>query len=73
VFGTFFDARCIDEVHAFVAPKLIGGESAIPVLGGEGLEKMSLAVALEMPVVQLLGQDIYICGRTHNPDFSNLW
>ena len=63
-FGAFFDAQCIDEVHAFIAPKLIGGESALPVLGGEGLETMSLAVPLEMPVVQLLGRDIYIRGRT---------
>ena len=64
VFGTFFDARCIDEVHAFIAPKVIGGESAIPVIGGEGAEKMSLADLLETPVIQLVGHDIYIRGRT---------
>jgi diaminohydroxyphosphoribosylaminopyrimidine deaminase/5-amino-6-(5-phosphoribosylamino)uracil reductase len=64
VFGTFFDAQCIDEVHAFIAPKLIGGESAIPVIGGEGLEKMSLAVLLESPEVKFIGQDIYVRGRT---------
>ena len=66
VLGAFFDARCIDEIHAFIAPKLIGGNAAIPVLGGEGLEKMSLAVALEMPVVKLLGEDVYIQGRATN-------
>jgi diaminohydroxyphosphoribosylaminopyrimidine deaminase/5-amino-6-(5-phosphoribosylamino)uracil reductase len=64
VFGMFFDSQCIDEVHAFVAPKLIGGASAIPVMGGEGLEKMSLAALLESPKVQLLGQDVYVRGRT---------
>jgi diaminohydroxyphosphoribosylaminopyrimidine deaminase/5-amino-6-(5-phosphoribosylamino)uracil reductase len=65
VFGTFFDAGCIDEVHAFIAPKLIGGESAISVIGGEGLDKMSLAALLESPEVKLVGQDIYVYGRTY--------
>ena len=63
VFGTFFDAQCIDEVHTFIAPKLIGGDSAISVIGGEGLEKMSLATLLESPTVQFTGQDIYVRGR----------
>jgi diaminohydroxyphosphoribosylaminopyrimidine deaminase/5-amino-6-(5-phosphoribosylamino)uracil reductase len=67
VFGTFFDAQCIDEVHAFIAPKLIGGESAIPVMGGGGLENMSLAALLESPTVQVLGQDAYIRGRVRFP------
>jgi len=64
VFGTFFDSECIDEVHAFIAPKLIGGNSALPVIGGEGLDKMSLATLLESPIIQLTGQDIYVRGRT---------
>jgi diaminohydroxyphosphoribosylaminopyrimidine deaminase/5-amino-6-(5-phosphoribosylamino)uracil reductase len=68
VFGTFFDAKCIDEVHTFIAPKLIGGESALPVVGGEGLEKMSLAALLEAPAVKIVGQDIYVRGRTHFPN-----
>ena len=64
VFGAFFDAQCIDEVHSFIAPKLIGGDSAISVIGGEGLDKMSLAVLLELPTFQLTGQDVYVRGRT---------
>ena len=63
VFGTFFDSQCIDEVHAFIFPKLIGGESAIPVIGGEGLETMSLAALLESPMIQQVEQDIYVRGR----------
>jgi len=63
ILGAFFDAKCMDEVHAFIAPKLIGGESAIPVIGGEGIEKMSLAALLESPTSQLSEQDIYIRGR----------
>ena len=67
VFGAFFDAGCIDEVHTFIAPKLIGGESAISVIGGEGLETMSLAEQLESPEIKIIGQDIYVRGRImHN-------
>ena len=66
IFGTFFDAQCIDEVHAFIAPKLIGGESAIPAIGGEGLEKIFSAARIESPEVKLTGQDIYIRGRIKN-------
>jgi len=63
VFGMFFDTQCIDEVHAFIAPKLIGGNSAIPVIGGEGLAEMSLAALIESPEIKLAGQDIYVRGR----------
>jgi len=63
VFGTFFDAQCIDEVHAFISPKLIGGDSAFPVIGGKGLAEMSLAASLESPVMKLIGQDVYMHGR----------
>jgi diaminohydroxyphosphoribosylaminopyrimidine deaminase/5-amino-6-(5-phosphoribosylamino)uracil reductase len=63
IFGAFFDAGCIDEVHTFIAPKLIGGGLAIPVIGGEGLEKISLAALLESPQVNIIGDDIYVRGR----------
>ena len=70
VLGAFFDSQCIDEVHAFIAAKLIGGESAIPVIGGTGLDKMSLAVGLDEPEVRLLGHDVYIHGRAARADFK---
>lgn len=35
--GAFFDRGLIDEVHAFVAPQLIGGANALSPIGGAGL------------------------------------
>ena len=35
--GAFFDRGLIDEVHAFVAPQLIGGANALSPIGGTGL------------------------------------
>src|SRR5262249_31979184 len=46
VLGSFFDAGAIDEVYAFVAPIILGGEGAPSPIGGLGLEKMADAKRL---------------------------
>ncbi len=61
--GSFFDAGQIDEVHAFIAPKLIGGLSATSPFAGAGVERMDQALALEEPQVRTLGADVYVSGR----------
>ncbi|MDR2706657.1 MAG: bifunctional diaminohydroxyphosphoribosylaminopyrimidine deaminase/5-amino-6-(5-phosphoribosylamino)uracil reductase RibD [Planctomycetaceae bacterium] len=63
LFGTLFDMQLVDEVHVFIAPKLIGGELAYPVVGGMGLSDMEQAWRLELPEIQITGQDVYIHGR----------
>lgn len=67
LFGTLFDMQIIDEVHVFIASKLIGGESAYPVVGGTGLTEMKQARQLESPEIQIVEQDVYIHGRVHYP------
>ena len=61
--GLLFDLQLIDEVHAFIAPKLIGGSGAAFPIGGLGLEQMSDAVLLKSPVMEMIGTDIYCHGR----------
>ena len=61
--GSFFDARAIDEVHIFVAPKLIGGADAITPIGGIGLPSMDQCVHLTKPELQLLGDNYYVQSR----------
>jgi diaminohydroxyphosphoribosylaminopyrimidine deaminase/5-amino-6-(5-phosphoribosylamino)uracil reductase len=63
VFGTLFDCQLVDEVHAFVAPKIIGSESAYPVVGGNGLNEIEKAWKLKSPDIQLVEHDVYIRGR----------
>lgn len=65
--GSLFDAGRIDEAHVFVAPKLIGGAAARSPLGGEGVDEMALAFALDQPEVERLGDDVYIHGRVQGP------
>ena len=61
--GSLFDAQLIDEVHAFIAPKLIGGAAAPSPVAGLGLDRMADAWQLDQPKIQQLGADLYISGR----------
>ncbi len=45
VLGSFFDARLVDEIWAFLAPTIVGGSGKSPV-GGAGAAKMTEALAL---------------------------
>ena len=52
----------IDEVVAFVAPKIIGGKSARTPVEGEGVTLMSEAIELEDQIVETIGGDVMISG-----------
>lgn len=60
--GSFFDQHLIDEVHVFVAPKIIGGQLAISPIKGLGVAAMSDAFEIELPKVHFLDPDIYLTG-----------
>lgn len=57
-----FKQELIDEVMAFVAPKIIGGKTAITPVEGDGLELMSEAIELTDRVVVPVGDDVLISG-----------
>ena len=61
--GSMFDALQIDELHVFIAPKLIGGDSPSP-LAGQGIDQLARAGQLRHVRVEQLGEDIYIAGRS---------
>ncbi|REJ66455.1 MAG: bifunctional diaminohydroxyphosphoribosylaminopyrimidine deaminase/5-amino-6-(5-phosphoribosylamino)uracil reductase RibD [Planctomycetota bacterium] len=61
--GSLFDARLVDEVHAFVAPKIIGGAEAPAAVGGRGVDLMSAATQLARPTITTTGDDVYVRGR----------
>lgn len=60
--GSLFDARLIDEVYAFIAPSLMGGQGAISPIGGHGVDLASEASRLEQVVVERYGQDVCVRG-----------
>ncbi len=57
-----FKQELIDEVMAFVAPKIIGGKTATTPVEGDGLELMSEAIELTDRVVVPVGDDVLISG-----------
>ena len=68
VFGTLLDMHApdkhvIDELHAFIAPKLIGGKAAPAAIAGLGIADMSNALQLQDPEVNLLAGDIHVHAR----------
>ncbi len=63
VLGSLFDARQIDEVHVFIAPKLIGGTKAASPFAGKGVERMAEALCLDVPEIEKIEDDVYVHGR----------
>jgi diaminohydroxyphosphoribosylaminopyrimidine deaminase/5-amino-6-(5-phosphoribosylamino)uracil reductase len=61
--GTLLDNGQIDEVHVFVAPKLLGGENARSPIDGEGVAQVAQAIPLDHPQWQQIGEDLYLSGR----------
>jgi len=61
VLGSFFDSRLVQEIHAYLAPVVIGGAGARNAIDGLGIGELSEAFRLE-PVVTHCGPDILISG-----------
>jgi len=61
--GGMLDANVIDEVHAFIAPKLIGGAEAVAPIAGLGAETIAAGLELDSPKIEQVGCDIYVHGR----------
>lgn len=63
--GQFFDADLIDEVHVFIAPKLVGGVKAMSPIGGEGKTDIPTMASLSNIQVSSFGDDTLIQGRLY--------
>lgn len=57
---SFLAGGHVDEVHAFIAPKMAGGERAKTPVEGVGIEKMADAINLELADILKLGQDVLL-------------
>lgn len=67
LFGSFFDRRLVDELHLFIAPKIVGGMQAVSPVCGVGLAEIPEQAQIDEPVVELLDGDVYIHGPlTHS-------
>jgi diaminohydroxyphosphoribosylaminopyrimidine deaminase/5-amino-6-(5-phosphoribosylamino)uracil reductase len=63
VHGAFLDARAVDRVLVYVAPKLFGGQNAPGLAAGLGVDAPDDALHLAPFAVQRLGDDIVLESR----------
>jgi len=64
VLGAFFDAHLVNEIWSFIAPLVIGGQSAPAAIGGQGIDQLSAAARIQSPELEKLGDDWLIRGKT---------
>ncbi|MBM3939609.1 MAG: bifunctional diaminohydroxyphosphoribosylaminopyrimidine deaminase/5-amino-6-(5-phosphoribosylamino)uracil reductase RibD [SAR202 cluster bacterium] len=60
--GSLFDAGLVDKVIAFVAPTIIGGETAKSAVGGLGAARMADALRLRDVSYRQAGDDMMVIG-----------
>ena len=66
--AAFLEAGCVDEVYAFIAPKIIGGEHSKSPIGGKGIELMKDAITFDKVEIEQIENDILIKGRITSKD-----
>jgi diaminohydroxyphosphoribosylaminopyrimidine deaminase/5-amino-6-(5-phosphoribosylamino)uracil reductase len=67
--GAFMEARCVDEVIAYLAPMLLGAGPAA--LGDAGIGTLADATMLDVESVTRLGDDVKVVGRPRWTDHSS--
>jgi diaminohydroxyphosphoribosylaminopyrimidine deaminase/5-amino-6-(5-phosphoribosylamino)uracil reductase len=53
-------AGIADKLILVVAPKIIGGRRAKPVIGGDGIERMGQAIPLKNSKIRKMGKDLLL-------------
>ena len=66
--AAFLEAGCVDEVYAFIAPKIIGGEHSKSPIGGKGIELMRDAITFGKIEIEQIENDILIKGKITSTD-----
>jgi len=58
----FLEAGLVDKIAFFVAPMIIGGRAAIPVVGGDGAERVVDGIKLRNMTISRIGDDFLLTG-----------
>ena len=61
--AAFLEAGCVDEVYAFIAPKIIGGTNSKSPIGGNGIDMMKDAITLKDIKIEQIDNDVLIMCR----------
>lgn len=60
IHAAFLRAGLIDKVHAYIAPKLLGGKGSLSTFTGTDVETIDEALQLSFDEVQKLGEDLFV-------------
>ena len=66
--GNAFDEVLVDEVHCFIAQKIVGGVNALRPVGGAGCGWMRQAQLISNPSIVQSGADVYLHGVLDRQD-----
>lgn len=58
--ASMLESGMVNKLQMYIAPKIIGGRNAKPVVGGRGVELVKDAYMFKSPVITQLGDDILI-------------
>lgn len=61
--ASLLSERLVDEVMAFMAPKIIGGKNAKSPVEGDGIAMMADAIQLQNRTITTFGDDILVTGQ----------
>jgi diaminohydroxyphosphoribosylaminopyrimidine deaminase / 5-amino-6-(5-phosphoribosylamino)uracil reductase len=67
VAGAFFDSGEVDEVEAYIAPIVEGGDHASTPVRGRGIAEMTQALRLESPEIEVIDGDVRLVGIVPRP------
>lgn len=62
ILGHAFDQRLVDQVHCFIATKIVGGATARRPVAGKGVEWMREAMLLRSTTIETLDGDVHVIG-----------
>lgn len=60
IHAAFLRAQLIDKVHAYIAPKLLGGKNSLATFTGEDVETVDEALQLMFETVEKIGEDLFV-------------
>jgi diaminohydroxyphosphoribosylaminopyrimidine deaminase/5-amino-6-(5-phosphoribosylamino)uracil reductase len=66
--GSFLAARLVDELHAYIAPILLGPRGRPGAVDWAGPDTPQLAPRIAAPQWELVGEDAYVHGSLVYPD-----
>lgn len=61
--ASFIEARKVNRIVTYIAPKLLGGKNAFTPISGLGIQSIRDAMEFQFEQVEMIGQDLKLVGR----------